>query len=147
MNFNVSIFVLLVATASVVSCDIEIPTARPLRVTDALDHEVTEVIRQSEGLFSEEYSIEPFATASVRNGDRKEVHSIIFHCGNENLEHLDMLVADSVSRILAEVIIDNVLNDSNYSLMVIKMTKEDNTIITNKKWTYTKEFAIAELKQ
>jgi len=131
-----------------VSCniDIEIPTQKELKIKSTLENEVNNVLFQNQELFAEEYSIFPNATLNYIDGERTETHAITFSCYNENLNNLETSKVDSVSSILAKVILDNIENDTSFSQIVIAMTKQEKSAFIEKEWNYSKGFEIEELK-
>lgn len=147
MNKKITIILSQILILLFVSCNIEIPTLKELKVKDTLSSEVNNLIHQNEELFSEQYVINPNVILNYNNGEKEEIHYITFSCYNENLDTLDRIKLDSVGEVLAKVILSNVENDTSFNRIAIEMTKQENSTITQREWNYSNEFKIDDLKK
>ena len=143
---SIAIIVLIFHLILVTSCNVEIPRLKELVLSENIEEEIGKLISSNSDILPLEYMLHPNFEVNYNDGVKEGFHSIYYSCYNDKLDKLVTEEIDSISYILAKVILNNVKNDTSFSRIAISMEKKNNGIITEKEWNYLNIFSIEELK-
>lgn len=128
------------------ACNVEYPKMVEIKITDNFKKEVDAVIEQCDGVFSTNFEISLEVESKFEEGEEKEICNVVFYCHSEKFEYIESPQLDSLCKVLANVILANIENDTIVTNIFIKMDKMKEIGILTLERSFAKVFSASELR-